>query len=215
MGDPVTYDDNFVYGYAPKPNQKKIRFKNSRITINDVGLRSIYNWKNNEKNKIIFFGDSVTYGGSYIDDKETFAHLTCQNLKNLNYICGNAGVNAYGVFNIVYRSRYDERIKNDYLRIFLLVPDDFYRGLQNYKTAHFYMNNKKYVFPAIIESLNFVSSKYNIKNYISKFTDNKNEKNKKELINESVLLFKSEINRLKKNKKFLVFYSPSNKYFNK
>ena len=60
-----------------------------------------------------------------------------------------------------------------------MVPDDFYRGLQNYKTAHFYMNNKKYVFPAIIESLNFVSSKYNIKNYISKFTDNKNEKNKK------------------------------------
>ena len=30
------------------------------------------------KRKLFFFGDSVTYGGSYIDDKETFAHLACE-----------------------------------------------------------------------------------------------------------------------------------------
>ena len=28
-----------------------------------------------------FFGDSVTYGGSYIDDKETFSHFTCEIFK--------------------------------------------------------------------------------------------------------------------------------------
>ena len=47
----------------------------------------------------------MTYGGSYIDDKETFAHLVCENINDTNYICGNAGVNAYGIFNIVYRSK--------------------------------------------------------------------------------------------------------------
>ena len=138
LGDPIIYDSNFVYGYAPRANQKKDRLKNSTVTINDVGLRAIYNWKeNNDKKKIIFFGDSVTYGGSYIDDTETFAHLACENIKNTNYICGNAGVNAYGIFNKVYRSKYDLRLNDADLRIFLLIPDDFYRGLQDSNTAHF------------------------------------------------------------------------------
>ena len=45
LGDPIIYDVNYVYGYAPRENQKKIRLKNSTVTINDVGLRSIFNWK--------------------------------------------------------------------------------------------------------------------------------------------------------------------------
>ena len=212
LGDPITYDRNDVYGYSPKPNQKKKRLNNSTVTINDVGLRSIFDWKsNNDKKKIIFFGDSVTYGGSYIDDKETFVYLSCKNLKNPQLLCGNAGVNAYGIFNIVFRSRYDLRLSDDHLRIFLLIPDDFYRGLQNYKTAHFYMNNNKYLFPAIFEALNFLSTKYNLKNFISKRVNNNyKEMNTKNLINESILILNAEIQRLKNlNKKFLLFYSPS------
>ena len=211
LGNPVTYDDNFVYGYSPKPNQKKIRLNGSTITINDVGLRSTINWKNNkDKKKIVFFGDSVTYGGSYIDDKKLFSHLTCDKIKKDDYICGNAGVNAYGIFNIVFRSRYDERLNEDHLRIFLLVPDDFYRGLQDENTAHFYLNNNEFIFPAIFEALNFLSTKYNIRNFISKVSDNNNKKNQYDLINESIKVFNSEIDRLKSfNKKFFIFYSPS------
>ena len=169
LGKPIRYDDNYVYGFSPKINQKSERFNNSKITINDVGLRSIHDWSQNiDKLKVVFFGDSVTYGGSYIDDKETFAHLVCENLKKEDVVCGNAGVNAYGIYNIAYRSKYDNRIKPIFLRIFLLIPDDFYRGLQNYNTAHFYMNNNKFIFPAIFEALNFISTKYNLKNFISK-----------------------------------------------
>ena len=149
LGDPIIYDPNFVYGYAPRINQKN-RLKNSTVTINDIGLRAIYDWKNENK-KIIFFGDSVTYGGSYIDDRETFSHLTCEYLNDINYLCGNAGVNAYGIHNIVYRSRYDTRIGDDKLRIFILVPDDFYRGLQDHNTAHFYMKENNFLFPAILK----------------------------------------------------------------
>ena len=84
LGDPIIYDKNYVYGYAPRPNQKKLRIRNSTVTINDVGLRSLKNWKmNRDKKKIIFFGDSVTYGGSYIDDKEIFSHLTCEKMNDL------------------------------------------------------------------------------------------------------------------------------------
>ena len=211
LGDPIVYDKNYVYGYAPRPNQKKKRIRNSTVTINDVGLRSLKNWETNKnKKKIIFFGDSVTYGGSYIDDKEIFSHLTCKKMNDPDYICGNAGVNAYGIFNIVYRSKYDKRISNDYIRVFLLVPDDFYRGLQNENTAHFYLNEKKYILPAIIEAINFLSTKYNIRNIISKSSDNNKEENKYDLVKESVEIFNSEMKRLKLlNKKFLIFYTPS------
>ena len=81
LGDPIRYDSNYIYGYAPKENQKKQRFKNSYITINDAGLRSLNKWKNNSKRKIIFLGDSITYGGSYVDDKDIFSSLICKKKK--------------------------------------------------------------------------------------------------------------------------------------
>ena len=209
LGDPITYDSNYVYGYAPKENQSKKRLKNSRISINDVGLRSLFNWsQNSKKKKIVFFGDSVTYGGSYIDDKEIFSHLVCKNLNLENYICGNAGVNSYGIINIVYRSRYDERINRSDIKIFVIIPDDFYRGLQNSNTAHFYLNDQKFLLPAIFEAVNFVTTKYDINNFIAKYDNTEKYNNQKELINEAILLLSSEVERLKNNnEKFLLFYS--------
>ena len=212
LGNPITYDDNYVYGYAPKENQKKKRFNNSTVSINDVGLRAVHNWENNkDKKKIIFFGDSVTYGGSYIDDYELFSQLICESFKSKNYICGNAGVNSYGIFNIVYRSRYDTRLNNDYLRIFLLVPDDFYRGLQDHNTAHFYLNDTDLIFNSLLEAVNFLATKYNLRKFISKRSDNIKKGNQLDLINESINLLNSEFERLKnQQKKFLIFYTPSN-----
>ena len=209
LGKPITYDDNYVFGYSPKPNQKTDRFDNSTITINDVGLRSVHNWNEYKGlNKIVFYGDSVTYGGSYINDTETFSHLVCENLE-IKYICGNAGVNSYGIYNIVYRSRYDLRIASSNLKVFIIVPDDFYRGLQNYKTAHFYMNNREFITPALFEAINFLATKYNISNFIAKRKDTDGEKNIKNLIDESVNVLLSEFERLKKiNNNFLIFYSP-------
>ncbi len=210
LGNPITYDSNYVYGYAPKENQSKKRFKKSSVTINDVGLRSLYNWSDNiKKKKIVFFGDSVTYGGSYIDDKEIFSHLVCKNLKTEDYVCGNAGVNAYGIINIVYRSRYDKRIDNSEIKVFLIIPEDFYRGLQNSNTAHFYLNERTFLFPAIFEAINFISTKYDINKFISKYDTTEKYNNQKELIDEAIKLLSSEFERLNnKNEKLLLFYSP-------
>lgn len=92
----------------------------------------------------------------------------------------------------------------------MLVPDDFYRGLQNKNTAHFYLNEKKRIFPALFEAINFLSIKYSIRNFISKFSDNNKEKNKYDLIKESVQIFNIEMKRLHLlNKKFFIFYTPS------
>ncbi len=208
LGDPIVYDRNYVYGYAPKSNQKRERLNKAIVSINDVGLRSNENWLGKKDyRKIIFYGDSVTYGGSYIDDKETFVYLSCNKLKNLKILCGNAGVNSYGIHNIIYRSKYDNRLKDIYLKIFIIVPDDFYRGLQNSRTAHFYLNEKQFFLPAIHEAINFVATKYDINNYISKIDDTKIDDNQIDLINESIKLIKTEFSILDERKqKYLAFY---------
>ena len=46
---------SILYGYSPKPNQKKKRITGSYVTINEVGLRSINSWRS-EKKKILFLG---------------------------------------------------------------------------------------------------------------------------------------------------------------
>ena len=208
LGDPIVYDRNYVYGYAPKSNQKRERLNKAIVSINDVGLRSNENWLGKKDyRKIIFYGDSVTYGGSYIDDKETFVYLSCNKLKNLKILCGNAGVNSYGIHNIIYRSKYDLRLKDIYLKVFIIVPDDFYRGLQNSRTAHFYLNEKQFFLPAIHEAINFIATKYDINNYISKIDDTKIDDNQIDLINESIKLIKAEFSKLDEMKqKYLAFY---------
>lgn len=209
LGDPIRYDKDFIYGFAPKANQKKKRFKDSIVTINESGLRSIENWKDSKKKKLLFIGDSVTYGGSYIDDKKIFSHLVCDELKN--FICGNAGVNAYGIINMVNRSKYDERIQNADIVIFLFSGFNFTREYANSEIAHFYLNNNDYFLSGLMEAISFVFAKYDINNLISKRDDTKKYNHNKELIDYSIEKLLSEVRRLKENnKKVLIFYSIEN-----
>lgn len=169
LGKPVIYKPNILWGYSPKPNQTTERFKKSKITIDNNGTRSIYNW-NNDKKKIVFFGDSVAYGGSYIDDEKIFSNLVCKGQEN--YSCFNAGVNAYGILNMTNRSRFDERLEESSIRIFVFINEDFFRGLQDKNTAHFFMKDLNKFFPGLHEIINFFFTKYNPKDFLSKKTKN-------------------------------------------
>lgn len=206
LGDPVRYDSNILYGYSPKINQKKKRIKGSFVTINNAGLRTLDSWDKN-KRKIIFLGDSVTYGGSYIDDKDIFSHQVCQNLKE--FICGNAGVNAYGVKNIVMRSKFDIRIQDAEIFVYLFPPGDFYREYSDSQTAHFYLNNKNFLLPGIFEAVSFVFTKYDLNNFISKYDDTvQSEKDNFKLIDLSIESLIKEIeNKTKNKKKVYIFLS--------
>ena len=77
LGDPIIYGTNLSYRYFPLPNQSVNRLRGSNIKINDKSLRATLEWDNDNKNKILFFGDSVTYGGSYIDNKEILSTSQC------------------------------------------------------------------------------------------------------------------------------------------
>jgi hypothetical protein len=105
LGNPVVYDNAYAYGYRPLPNQEVRRMGGKRVRINNLGLRARRDWPADDTTSIrlLYFGSSVTYGGSYIDDSETFAERSGERLARLlgrDVLTGNGAVNGWGASNI-------------------------------------------------------------------------------------------------------------------
>lgn len=214
LGDPIVYKTNLSYRYAPKANQSVVRLKKSKISINESGLRSTNEWSQNNNHKVLFFGDSVTYGGSYIDDKEIFSELVCYNLNlaKKKYLCGNAGVNAYGVDNINNRILYGE-VQDSKWIVVTLIEGDGYRSLQDVMAIPAFLDKPR-LLPAIQEVLLHLTWKFNIflrSDYSYNYTQqNKEETNSIDIFQQSFKRLKDTlINELAKNKKILVVFHPS------
>src|ERR1700761_9638459 len=62
-----------VYGYMPAPNQDLHRFF-SHVHINAFGMRSedVSPTPSGKTRRILFVGDSVTYGPTYVDQAKLF-----------------------------------------------------------------------------------------------------------------------------------------------
>lgn len=212
LGDPVVYDSHPLWGYVPKPNATYSRSAGNLVTINDVGTRGKSDWRADGRN-ILFLGDSVTWGGSNIDDEDTFVSLICNQLQD--WSCHNAGVNAYGILNMVARSRYDDRIKNAPYRIFIFLTGDFDRGLQKADTAHFILRSPPKLFPALWEISNFVAAKITLKRWFGKSERNTYRsagfEEQQSLSRRFALdIFIDELERLEKvDQEFLLVHSPS------
>ena len=134
LGDPIVYRTNTAYRYAPRPDQRVERRRGAWVSINESGYRSTESWKKPAAFKVLWLGDSVTWGGTYIDDRETFVELSCDRIEeemSLEAVCGNGGVNAYGVDNMVSRLRYDRA--GDGANVVVVVAGwyDFFRGESN------------------------------------------------------------------------------------
>jgi len=215
LGDPIVYETNMSYRYAPKANQSVVRLNKSKVSINESGLRSPNEWRNNNNHKVLFFGDSVTYGGSYIDDKEIFSELVCYNLNLLDkkkYLCGNAGVNAYGVDNINNRILYGELKDSEWIVVTLIEADGF-RSLQDVMAIPAFLDKPRF-FPAIQEVALHLTWKFNI--FLrNDYSNNSTFQIKKKNI--SINIFKKSfknlnntlIQEISKGKKVLVVFHPS------
>jgi hypothetical protein len=211
LGEPIVYDSHALWGYSPRENRRYTRFDGDIVNINDIGVRGEQEWRADDAN-ILFLGDSVTYGGSYIDDSQTFASLICASISN--WSCHNAGVNAYGILNMVARSRYDMRINDAPIRVFTFISGDFDRGLQNSNTAHFILRDAPKYFSGMWEIMNFVASSVSPKQWFGKQSDIQNPAilNQAKLINRKFALdvFIDELDRLKSlEHAFLIVHSPS------
>ena len=155
LGNPIIYDSNPLYGFRPLPNQETKRFFGAKIKINNLGLRAEADWDSNPERKILFLGDSVTWGGSRIDNQETFAHLAVKDLPQ--WQSGNGGVNAWGVENI-YGLIVESNFTPAGIYVTTLTENDFYRGLTKIQGLPFYNVKPKY---ALLELWYYLCNKQN------------------------------------------------------
>ena len=140
LGQPIVYYTNASYRYAPMPNQSAVRLRGARVTVDSTGLRGTEDWSTPADAKILFIGDSVTWGGTYIDDRETFAAGVCDRLEqstDKRFVCGNAGVNAYGTDNMAARVLYKD-FNDEAVVVVTLISGDATRGLTDMKAGIFH-----------------------------------------------------------------------------
>jgi len=110
LGDPILYDNRAAYGYRPYPNQTRRRLLGARVSVNDLGVRgpAVSVTRPEDTVRLLFLGDSVTWGGSAVDDTDIFPAVAGRTLAaGLDPASGtkvealDAGVNAWGPQNIL------------------------------------------------------------------------------------------------------------------
>lgn len=203
FGNPILYDSNAIYGFRPAPNQNASRFFGSKCHINNLGLRAAADWDNYKENKILFLGDSVTFGGSRLDDDELFSTLAVE--PKWGCQSGNAGVNAWGVENICSLLVNDQFNPAKYY-VFTLLENDFYRGLVRIQGMPFFNKKPKTAWEEIFL---FYAWKFNNRRY--GWQSGADKKNYSEMAAENaVRKLKNTIDFLHANNyQTLIFISPT------
>jgi hypothetical protein len=105
LGDPVLYDNRLAYGYRPLPSQTRRRIGGARVHVNALGVRGpeVAATRPPGATRLLFLGDSVTWGGTYVDDEALFAAVAARRLadggRQVEWL--DAGVNGWGPENIL------------------------------------------------------------------------------------------------------------------
>ena len=203
FGDPIIYINSENSNYYPRPNQEKIRYKGAKIKINQLGMRTNSDWKNfSNKSKIIFFGDSVAYGGSYIDNKDLFSQKVCDDFFQ-NTICGNYAVNGYNIENI--HLRIEDIDKKYYDTIIIIVSSEIQKNFSPFDNFPFYKKFDYFFFRASFEILNHFMFNYKIYNaYHDNWPGNLTFEGKKKQNS-----FKKLLNYIANDKKVMIFILPT------
>tara|TARA_Y100000816_G_C26107794_1_gene589376 strand:- start:2381 stop:3304 length:924 start_codon:yes stop_codon:yes gene_type:complete len=221
LGKPLIYENSRLYGYKLKPNQDLTR-RGNKININNLGMRSSRDWINNSENKIIFFGDSVSFGGSVVSNKDLFSEKICNQLNRIqeNFLCGNLAVNGYNLYSIIRSIKY-KNFNNEDLIVITLIGNNFTRMFHNPLSQPFWTSDIHNFFPAITEVLFIYLDKFRLKKY--KLNEEKVLKKLDQIYYNDLLSELDEI-LIKNNKPYLIFYSPTinevenreiNQYFRK
>ncbi len=142
LGNPVIYNNYPLYGYRPLPSREYSRFLGAKIRINNLSLRADADWDGNREDKILFLGDSVTWGGSRMNNTDLFSYLATHKLGD-DYLSGNAGVNAWGVENI-YGLVVDTEFQPAATYVTVVPERDFYRGLVRFQGMPYYNKSPRY-----------------------------------------------------------------------
>jgi len=126
LGNPVLFQADPSYGYRLRPKQETWRFGGAHFKINNLGLRAQHDWDAKRERKILFLGDSVTYGGNHVSNEELFSEVALPRLKGFDG--GNAGIPNWGVEN-VYGLVVEAQFLPATVYVSTFIEHDFYRGL--------------------------------------------------------------------------------------
>jgi lysophospholipase L1-like esterase len=158
LGHPILFYTNDTYRLAPQPNQRQERLRGATVTIDSKGLRSTRDWTSPADAKILFVGDSITWGGTYIGDRQTFAEGVCSRLEaatGRRFVCGNAGVNGYGTDNMAERIRH-KNVSDESALIITLISHDTLRGMADITRGYFHTQRPPGPFIAIAEAVQYL-----------------------------------------------------------
>jgi len=100
FGDPIIYYNAAWGGIRPLPGQQVERLKGITVTIDGNGFRTATP-KVQGALRILYLGDSVTWGGSSVDDTMLFTEVAADVLRarGLKVYAMNAGVNGSSLMN--------------------------------------------------------------------------------------------------------------------
>jgi len=206
LGNPVIYSSYPLYGYRPLPEREYSRFWGTKIQFNNLALRSERDWDKNIEDKILFLGDSVTYGGSYIGNTELFSFLSVKSLGD-SYISGNAGVNAWGVEN-VYGLIVESNFTPAKVYVTIFPEGDFYRGLVRLQGLPFFNKAPKFAF----EELWYYFCYRQNNNRYKKWQSYANEQTKTLVVEKAVKkLKKMDVFLKERGYRHLIFITPTKK----
>jgi len=161
LGNPLLYFSDPLVGYRLKPNQSEKRRNKAFVTSDFEGFRIDPDIKLDPKSKfIVFVGDSVTYGGTYIDNSDTFASLYCR-LFNDKKVCLNNGVNSWGTLNMGrFISNFEIYSKRTPVKFILVIlPGDERRNFRSFSDTPFWSNQPRQP-KAINEIMRFILFNY-------------------------------------------------------
>jgi hypothetical protein len=161
LGNPILYYTNASYRYAQQPNQKQVRRHGATVTIDSKGLRGARDWTSAADAKILFVGDSVTWAGTYIDDRQTFSDRVCVELEQMlrkRFVCGSASANGYGTDNMAARIRHMNIDDARVLVVTVIAPDTI-RGLADAEGQFLFTRHPPRPFPALWEFSAFAAWK--------------------------------------------------------
>jgi hypothetical protein len=135
LGDPLLYRPSPLFGYRLQENQL-VQRRGIEIRVNNLGLRAEADWDSSRSGKVLFLGNSVTFGGTYLANTELFSHHAVAGLKGV--VSGNGGVNGWGVENI-----HALIVGGDFLPastyVTVLQDMDFDRGLSKFAGQPFWI----------------------------------------------------------------------------
>jgi hypothetical protein len=141
LGDPLLYQSSPLFGYRLQAHQLVERRDGARIRVNNLGLRAEDDWDDRRENKILFLGNSVTFGGTFLSNIDLFSHLAVGQLED--YSAGNGGVNGWGIENM-HALVVDYGFLPASVYVTVLQDMDFERGLSKFAGQPFWTRKPRF-----------------------------------------------------------------------